>query len=456
MHYRSFISRLIGALLLAAIALSACAPQPVLPPTPQATPVPTPKPEVLVQKLVEAVNAKNIEGALALFAEDAVVNNGDPAPYTGTAEIRGWLEKLAGANFQIQAETPQVDGDTVVEQEIVSMDPWNAIGITSLKGVRKIKTRDGRIQSLDFSFDEASLNELQIASLKATQPTYADLSYSQEGRPDQILDLYLPQTGSPPFPVILIIHGWGDKKETHNGLAGFFNRAGIAAVAIDYGETHSRLVPDALCALAWTRANAGKYGLDPDRITLFGYSVGGRLAATLGTLDDRSAVLQDCGNSLPDHGGILGVAAYEGVMGAPEQCFSTNLCLDIAASETGMSYSELLPIFKTLSTTDPAKWKDKSVVGPQAKAFASQYPLYWLDGSEPPFLVIQGSGSQGDNWSLPRIESEAFVKRLQEAGVNVQLLQLPNASHHSIFLDSPYFLDIAGAVLKFAKELDTK
>jgi acetyl esterase len=41
------------------------------------------------------------------------------------------------------------------------------------------------------------------------------------------------------------------------------------------------MVSDALCALAWTKAKAGEYGLDPDRITVFGCSAGGGIAATL-------------------------------------------------------------------------------------------------------------------------------------------------------------------------------
>jgi hypothetical protein len=121
----SFINRLIGALLLAAIALSACAPQPALPATTEPTQQPTPKPETVAENLVEAVNAKDIEGTLALFAKDAVVNNSDPTPttYTGPAEIRGWLEKLADVNFKIEAEILEVDGDTVVKLEALSMQP---------------------------------------------------------------------------------------------------------------------------------------------------------------------------------------------------------------------------------------------------------------------------------------------------------------------------------------------
>jgi acetyl esterase/lipase len=250
-----------------------------------------------------------------------------------------------------------------------------------------------------------------------------------------------------------MIHGWGDEKETHHGLAGYFNQAGFAAVLIDYREELSQMAPDALCALAWTRANATEYGLDPERITLFGYSVGGGIAATLGTLDDRSAALEGCGYSLPDQGGILGVAVYEGILGTPEWCFSPSFCMDFVSERTGMPLSELPPIFENLRRTEPAMWKDAGVVGPQAQAIARHFPLYWLDGSEPPFLVLHGGGS-GE--SVPQIESEAFVKRLQEAGVDAQLLMLPKADHFSIFLGTLSFPELAGAVVEFGGKLNPR
>jgi hypothetical protein len=161
---------LVSIFLLAAFAVSACAPKPEQ------------NPEAVAKILVERLNARDVDATLALFAEDAVVNTSDTAPtsYTGAAEIRGWLEEMAGANLQIKAEHAEVEGDTAVERESLSMDPWKGIGITSLDGVRKIKVLGGRIQSLEFSLIETSKSDLQAATLKATRPAYANIAYSQE------------------------------------------------------------------------------------------------------------------------------------------------------------------------------------------------------------------------------------------------------------------------------------
>jgi hypothetical protein len=96
MSDRSFIRRRIHILFRAALVLSACAPNP----------------ETTAQKLVEAMNAQDVEEALALFAQDAIVQTSGPTPraYTGPTEIRGWLDEMVGANLQIEVESIEIDG----------------------------------------------------------------------------------------------------------------------------------------------------------------------------------------------------------------------------------------------------------------------------------------------------------------------------------------------------------
>lgn len=427
----SAMKRLAITFALTALALSACAP----------------KPESVAEQLIEAVNSQDIEGALELFAENAIVNTGGPVPYTGTVEIRGWLEELADTNFEIKAEVVEVNGNVVVEKEQLTMDPWTAIGLSSLEGVSEITVADGLVETLQFTFTEAALNELQTAMLRATEPSHSNVSYVDGGSAEQVLDIYLPVEGSAPYPTILMIHGSGDEKEHHNGMAGFFNQAGFAAVLIDYGN-NPNMISDAICSLAWTHANAGDYGLDPDRITVFGFSVGGLLASTIGSLDDSSALLQDCGYEIPSAGAALGIAIYEGVLGTPEGCLSASWCLVGASADTGIPLLELQPIFETLRDTSPEMWSEADVVGSEAEVFARQFPLYWLDGSEPPYLLVHGSGEM-----IPRIGSEAFAERLEGAGVNVELLLLPNAGHQSVYPTAASFPDIAGAIVEFASQL---
>jgi acetyl esterase/lipase len=113
---------------------------------------------------------------------------------------------------------------------------------------------------------------------------YAPLS------PSQKLDIYLPNEGDGPFPVIVAIHGGAfmgcDKADMQvlpmlEGL-----KRGYAVVSINYrmsGEAKfPALVQDAKVAVRWVRANAKQYELDPQKIVAWGGSAGGYLSTMLG------------------------------------------------------------------------------------------------------------------------------------------------------------------------------
>jgi acetyl esterase/lipase len=114
---------------------------------------------------------------------------------------------------------------------------------------------------------------------------YAGLS------PAQRLDVYFPDEGARPFPVIMSFHGGafmgGDKGDAQvmpmlEGLG-----RGYAVVAVNYrlsGEARfPALVHDAKAAVRWVRANAPRNNMDAGRIAAWGGSAGGYLAAMLGT-----------------------------------------------------------------------------------------------------------------------------------------------------------------------------
>jgi acetyl esterase/lipase len=116
-----------------------------------------------------------------------------------------------------------------------------------------------------------------------------DISYAPLS-PAQKLDIYLPDEGDGPFPVILAIHGGAfmgcDKADMQvlpmlEGL-----KRGYAVVSINYrmsGESQfPALVQDAKAAVRWVRANSKRYKFDPQRIAAWGGSAGGYLAIMLG------------------------------------------------------------------------------------------------------------------------------------------------------------------------------
>ncbi|MDR0839016.1 MAG: alpha/beta hydrolase [Oscillospiraceae bacterium] len=104
--------------------------------------------------------------------------------------------------------------------------------------------------------------------------------------PRQILDIYLPNEGAGPFPVVFFLHGgaWMSGAPGDAQMAPFIKgtERGYAFVSVGY-----RLVPhvrypdnlfDVRCALRWVADNADTYLLDTSRTALAGASAGAQLA----------------------------------------------------------------------------------------------------------------------------------------------------------------------------------
>lgn len=407
------------------------------------------KPDTVAAKLAEAVNAQDLDAALKLFAEDAVVNSGGPAPFSGKEEIRGWLEGMFADNFHLEIEIVEVSEDRVVEQDTMTMDSLGELGLTSLQGTSEITVQGGKITALDFAFSEESAAELQIAILEASVPTHANLSYLDDGDPAHGLDIYLPQDAEGPLPTLLIFHGAESTKEDFNFLAGYFAQQGYAAVPIGFRPSGGDDVKDAFCALAWVHANGKSHGLDPQRIVVFGYSVGGFVAATLGTADDPGVFLEGCPHSLPKSDWTRGVATYAAVLGTPEACLTQGWCMFGSAQASSLTLPEMEAIFGELLAVSPSDWRDSPELSAGTRDWAQDVPLYWVDGSEPPFLLIHGEADE----AVPSGESEAFAAYLAEADVEVELLLLPGAGHTSIVPSSPSFPAIVEAIDTFASDL---
>jgi acetyl esterase/lipase len=81
--------------------------------------------------------------------------------------------------------------------------------------------------------------------------------------------------------------------------AEYFAGRGLVTVRVDYrvksrhNVTPDQCVEDALSAMRWVRQNAGKLGIDPDRIAASGGSAGGHLAAATATVTGLDAKGED-------------------------------------------------------------------------------------------------------------------------------------------------------------------
>jgi acetyl esterase/lipase len=243
-----------------------------------------------------------------------------------------------------------------------------------------------------------------------------NVPYVPDGNVYHKLDVYLPEEGDGPFPTILAIYGGGfvekwQSKLNYQRHASYFNELGYALVPIDYrlapASSYPKQVQDSFCALAWVHANAATYGFDTERIIAMGDSSGGYLVAMLGTVDTPSLYMEGCPHALPETNWIQGIVSFYG----PFDLTSTDGYPDWVV------HQYLEPYLGTTFGDAPAE------------LLAEMSPMSWVDGSEPPFLLIHGLSDT----LVPAWMAEDFASALEEAGVEVELLLLQD--YHGFFTE---------------------
>ena len=126
-------------------------------------------PVAVVTALYEAVNAGDVEAALALHSDDAVIFHpvappGMPDTYTGKEEVRAWIENEVATNTEYVLLGTQVDGTTVVATTSVADDVLRSFGLTSLTQTVEFTIQDGKITARTHAFTEESLATLGAAA----------------------------------------------------------------------------------------------------------------------------------------------------------------------------------------------------------------------------------------------------------------------------------------------------
>ncbi|MEJ2258639.1 MAG: carboxylesterase family protein, partial [Woeseiaceae bacterium] len=131
---------------------------------------------------------------------------------------------------------------------------------------------------------------LWLGSMTAAEPDETVTVGEWGGAPIQAA-IYEPAAADRPAPVIVYIHGGGFRIGSFLGNSSdmrWLANRGWLVISIGYRlwtdeePTWNKAPADVACGLAWTHANASKYGGDASRIALLGDSAGGNLAINYG------------------------------------------------------------------------------------------------------------------------------------------------------------------------------
>ena len=147
-------------------------------------------PVAVVTALYEAINAGDVEAAVALFADGAIMNVPVPPPnmpakYTGKAEIRLWLESEVAQHTEYVLNETHIDEGTVTATISLSDDILQGLGIAPLEMTDEFIIQDGKITARTL----VPTNE-SVAKMQAAVAT-------------------LPETGGEPFPSYALVMAMG-------------------------------------------------------------------------------------------------------------------------------------------------------------------------------------------------------------------------------------------------------
>jgi acetyl esterase/lipase len=180
------------------------------------------------------------------------------------------------------------------------------------------------------------------------------------------------------------------------GMGNFLARNGYVAFAVDYRLFDGKdnrwpaQLDDVQRAVRWIRANATKYGVDPDHIGAFGHSAGAQLAALLGMEDTRD-------NSDPT------LAKYSSRVQA-------------VVDASGPSD------FTTDHDSDGVAFLTKFLGGDfaqHADLWRAASPVSHVAKDDAPFLIIHGTKDQ----DVPISQAQELNDKLNAAGVAVSLIK---------------------------------
>ncbi len=253
--------------------------------------------------------------------------------------------------------------------------------------------------------------------------------------PAQLLDVWrLPELPPGPAPVLLFVPGgaWvqGTRVLQGHTLLAHLVKRGWVCLTMDYrvSPLHRwpRQIADVNAAIAWARAHAGRFGGDPDFVTIAGCSAGGHLAALAGLTPGDPAFRGE----LPD-GADTTVDAVVGIYGRYDwEDRSTPI------RRSFQNFLERVVVRRSQSR--------------HPEIYAAASPLARIHRDAPPFFLIHGE----QDTLIPAAEARQFQAALNEVSANpVRYSEIPWAGHAFDLVDSSHARRCAVETAEFLTEV---
>lgn len=317
--------------------------------------------------------------------------------YTGSYTVEG----ATVTTGPLEGGTPQADffNEDLSCQWTLNLETGTAVPVNydAAGGGEELPPLDGELPpegGLPMGGDSAG-------SPDADYPAVAYASNSDA----QVMDIFLPEGATGSDPAIVVVHGGGfafgsQTMEIIRPIIDAGKANGYVVASVDYRKSGEATFPGALsdvkAAVRYLKANAAEYGIDPERIVIWGESAGAYLSLMTALTPEVEALNGDVTDNLEQSSSVNVLVDFYGpvefytmddeyaAMGVEDSSFSTDSSFEsayvgqaIGEDETYTyttwwgTYKEQLPADFALNAWIQVGNADSSVPYTQSENFAA-------------------------------------------------------------------------------------
>lgn len=233
------------------------------------------------------------------------------------------------------------------------------------------------------------------------------------------MTLFVPRTKEKK-PAVLYFPGGGFTSADHEKFLEMryaLACAGYVVAACEYRAVPNKfpaLLEDAKAAVRWMRAHASEFGVDANRIGLLGDSAGGYVVQMAGaTNGEKNWDVGDFKEVSSDVQAVVSIYGISDLTTIGEGIGNENVHASAAVTEALLLNGPAFKDFAGASVNaDPQKAKAASPIG-------------HVDGTEPPFLLMHGSGDK----VVSPLQSKKMFEVLQNKKVEAEYVLVRGAEH---------------------------
>jgi len=270
-------------------------------------------------------------------------------------------------------------------------------------------------------------------------PRWANISYAADTLTGHKLDIYLPESGEGPFPVIVVVAGsaWfsnNSKQRAFEVIGQPLLAEGFAVVAVNHRSSREAVWPaqinDMKAVVRFIRANAEKYNLNTQFIGMTGDSSGGHLSAMMGLTGGVNEYSVGS-KTLSIEGNVGGNLTQDSRVDAVVDWYGPSVFQKM--DSCGSSFSHDAP-------ESPESILTGGPIQSNGDMCALANPITYIDANDPPFLVLHGDADM----TVPHCQGIFLNEALENAGVSTRLIIVPGAGHGEGMWEEPYIGEMIG------------